>query len=108
MGEREWADAERIVEAFLAAKPASVRRQLMYLVRALQLLPIVRYGRPFTALDAPRRARFLAALQDAPVLLLRRGIWGLRTVAFMGYYGREAAHAAIGYRAHPGGWEARR
>ncbi len=108
LDERGWVEAEAIVESFLAAKPATIRRQLALLVRVLQLLPLLRYGRPFTALDAARRTRFLEALQDAPVLLLRRGIWGLRTVAFMGYYGREAARAAIGYRAKPGGWEARR
>ena len=50
----------------------------------------------------------LETLQDAPVLLLRRGIWGLRTLAFMGYYTRPDAQRAIGYRADPRGWEARR
>ncbi len=108
LDEREWADAEAIVDGFLAAKPAKIQRQLALLVRALQLLALLRYGRPFTALDVARRTRFLEVLQDSPILLLRRGIWGLRTIALMGYYGREAAHAAIGYRADPRGWEVRR
>ena len=47
-------------------------------------------------------------MQDAPLLLLRRGFWGLRTLIFMGYYGRDAARDAIGYRADPRGWEIRR
>ncbi len=107
LDERGWSEADAIVEAFLATKPEGVRRQVVLLVRALQLLPILRWGRPFTALDAGRRSRFLGALQDAPLLLLRRGIWGLRTIAFMGYYGRSAAAAAIGYRADKRGWDAR-
>ncbi len=107
LDEAGWGEAEAICERFLASKPEGVRRQVVLLVRALQLLPILRWGRPFTALDAGRRARFLAALQDAPLLLLRRGIWGLRTIAFMGYYGRAAAAAAIGYRADKRGWDAR-
>ena len=65
-------------------------------------------GRRFSALDVARRTRFLLALQNSPVLLLRRGIWGLRTLVFMGYYGRPEAAALIGYRADARGWEARR
>lgn len=107
MDQGAWADAEAIVEQFLATRPAAVRRQVVLLIRLLDVLPLLRHGRRFTGLDAPRRHRFLEALQDAPLLLIRRGIWGLRTLAFMGYYGRAAASAAVGYRADRRGWEAR-
>lgn len=103
-----WAEAEAIVEAFLAGRPASVRRQLGLLVRLLDLLPLLRYGRRFRALDPARRTRFLEAMQNAPLLVLRRGVWGVRTLAFMAYYARPAAAAGIGYRAAAAGWEARR
>jgi len=108
LDERGWAEAERIVEEALAPRPAGVRRQVGLLIRALDLLPLVRHGRRFTALDAAARLRFLSALQDAPLLLLRRGIWGLRTLAFMGYYARPETAPLIGYRADARGWEARR
>jgi hypothetical protein len=49
----------------------------------------------------------LRAVQDSPVLLLRRGFWGLRTMVYLGYYSRAAAAAEIRYRAHVNGWEAR-
>ncbi len=108
LDEAGWAGAEAVIERFLAARPAGVRRQLTLLVRLLDVLPVLRYGRRFTGLDASRRLRFLEALQDAPVLLLRRGIWGVRTLAFIGYYERPEAQVAIGYRADARGWEARR
>ncbi len=107
LDDRGWAEAEAIVERVLATRPAAVRRQLALLVRLLDLLPLLRHGRRFAALDQARRLRFLEALQDAPLLLLRRGIWGVRTLAFMGYYSRPEAQAAIGYRADARGWEAR-
>jgi hypothetical protein len=47
-------------------------------------------------------------LETARLVLVRRGFWGLRTLILMGYYGRPAAAAAIGYRADPQGWEMRR
>ena len=103
-----WAAAERIVTAFLAGRPAAIRRQVSLLIRILDLLPLLSYGSRFRSLDAGRRLRFLTAMQNAPVLLVRRGVWGLRTLAFMGYYARPESAAAIGYRADARGWEARR
>ncbi len=107
LDEGQWGELEAIVEDYLSRRPAKLRRQLQLFVRVLQLLPLARYGKPFTALDAERRRRFLGAIQDAPVLLVRRGFWGLRTMVYLGYYNRAAAAAEIGYRAHVRGWEAR-
>jgi hypothetical protein len=104
----EWQSLEAIVEDALAGRPTPLCRQLVLLVRMIELVPLLRYGRGFTALDPARRTAVLHLLQGAPLVLLRRGFWGLRTLALMGYYGRPAAAAAIGYRADPRGWEARR
>lgn len=108
LDEPQWLAVERIVEAALAERPAKVRRQLGLLIRAIETLPLLWTGRRFSRLDVARRTRFLLTLQNSPVLLLRRGIWGLRTLVFMGYYGRPEAAALIGYRADPRGWAARR
>lgn len=102
-----WAELEAIVERALAARPAKLRRQLALFVRLLTVAPLLRHGRRFPALDPASQARFLGAMERAPLLLLRRGFWGLRTLVFMGYYGRPAAAATIGYRADARGWDAR-
>ena len=102
-----WAEIDATISGQLAQRPPALRRQLGALLALVQWLPFVRYGRPFTALDTARRTRVLAALERAPLLLLRRGIWGVRTLALLGYYARPAAAQEIGYRADPRGWEAR-
>ena len=107
LNEQEWVALEEIVRDALAPRPPALQRQLILLVRAIQWLAVLRYGSRFTALDADRRQGFLEQLQNAPVLLIRRGIWGLRTLLLMGYYGRAAAAREIGYRADPRGWKAR-
>lgn len=94
-----WGELESTVEDALADRPPEMRRQLRLLLRAVQWLPVLRWGRRFTSLDARRRQRLLAALQDAPLLLARRGFWGLRTLVFMGYYARPSVQREIGYRA---------
>ena len=107
LDEQEWVALEEIVRGALAARPRALQRQFVLLVRAIQWLAVLRYGRRFTALDPRRREQFLEQLQNAPLLLVRRGIWGLRTLLMMGYYGRAAGARAIGYRADPRGWKAR-
>lgn len=102
-----WGALEGIVEQALLLRPPRMRRQLVVFIRAIEWLPLLRYGRRFSRLDTPRRARFLAALQESPLLLLRRGFWGVRTLALMGYYAQPRTAASIGYRADPRGWAAR-
>jgi len=104
----QWDEMAAIVARAVAARPRALQRQLALFFTLLEWLPLLRYGRRLSRLDAGRRARVLDRLQRAPVLLLRRGFWGVRTLILMGYYGRPAAAAAIGYRADPRGWEARR
>lgn len=108
LDEAGWARVEAVVERALRERPPKLRRQLVLFVRLLGVLPLVRYGRPFEGLDEARRTRFLRAVEDARPLLVRRGFWGLRTLVYMGYYGRPEAAAEIGYRASVRGWEARR
>ena len=96
-----------IVEDALADRPPAIRRQLLLFVRVLHWLPVLRYGRRLPSLDRGRRAELLRWLQDSRILAIRRGVWGLRSLVFMGYYGRQEAREEIGYRARPGGWEAR-
>jgi len=107
LDEREWMALEDIVRGALEPRPRALQRQFILLVRMIDWLALLRYGRRFTALDPDRRQRFLERLQNAPLLLVRRGIWGLRTLLLMGYYGRPVTGRAIGYRADPRGWKAR-
>ncbi|UCC83784.1 MAG: hypothetical protein JSW46_02295 [Gemmatimonadota bacterium] len=91
----------------IASRPTpALRRQLRLFLRLVEWLPLFRYGHRFSTLEPGRRARFLASLQNSRVDRIRVGFWGLRTLALLGYYGRAAAAAAIGYHPHARGWEA--
>jgi len=108
LDEKGWLELEQIIGGALEARPPGLRRQLTLFLSVLDVLPIFRYGRTFRGLDPSRRDSFLLGIQDAPLLLFRRGFWGLRTLVFMGYYGREEGRSETGYRADPRGWEAPR
>lgn len=99
-----WAEVERIVEDALAQRPRAMQRQLLVFIRLLDALPLFRWGRTFRRLDHDRRTRFLGGLQRSRLFLFRRGFWGLRTLVYMGYYGRPQAYRAVGYQARLRGW----
>jgi hypothetical protein len=103
-----WHELEALVDGVLASRPAALRRQLRAFIRVLQWLPLLRFGRAFTALDRTRRARFLAGVEASSLTLVRRGFWGLRTLVLTGYYGRAQGALAIGYRPDLRGWGGRR
>jgi hypothetical protein len=104
----EWEELESIVEFALARRPAALRKQIIAFMRLLDLMPLAAHGTRLRKLDPRRRTAFLNALQRSRLLLVRRGVWGLRTLVFMGYYTRSAAARAVGYNAHPRGWLSRR
>ena len=48
-------------------------------------------------LDSSRAERALLWFQEAPMAKIRQGFWGLKTLVFMGYYGRSEVWPEVGY-----------
>lgn len=105
LDEPGWEELEELVEQALQDRPPALLRQLRFFLRAIQWIPVFRYGQKFTSLSAAQRLRVLSYLQDHPVERIRCGFWGLRTLAFLGYYGRPGGVQTTGYGADPRGWE---
>ena len=89
---------EGIVTKAIAARPPALRRQLTLFLNLVQWAPLARYGRPFDRLSAAQQDGVLRWFQDAPIAALRSGFWGVKTLVFMGYYGRPEVGDSIGYR----------
>ena len=106
LDEEGWAEAERIIEKALAPKPAGVKLQIRLFLRALNVLPLVTSGRTLVGLPLERRTAFLERLHSSPLMPLRRGLWGIRTLLFMGYYNQPRIRESIGYAADSWGWTA--
>ena len=108
LSDDEWRAAAAIIGRAIAMRPRGVRRQLGVFVRALDVVALVRHGRGLRALSAAERTALLESLSRSRVLAIRRGVWGVRTLAFMGYYARPEAARAVGYRASAAGWTVQR
>jgi hypothetical protein len=107
LADKEWRDAQAIIARTLAQRPPKVRRQIALFMHVLDVMSFVRNGRALAALPVADAMRLLESLSRSKLLLLRRGVWGVRTLAFLGYYARADAACAIGYRASAAGWSAR-
>ncbi len=108
LDEAGWRRVESIVEGALARRPPRTWRQLRAFLRVLNLLSLPLTGRTMVKLPLARRECFLKGVERSPLSLLRRGLWGVRTLLLMGYYNQESVRRAIGYRARPEGWTALR
>ncbi|MGQ0646446.1 MAG: gluconate 2-dehydrogenase subunit 3 family protein [Gemmatimonadaceae bacterium] len=104
----EWSTLEQLVEHALAKRPERLRRQFVTLLRVIEYLPALSHRRRFSRLGPGARVAVLKKLERSPILLVRRGFWGLRTLVMMGYYAQPEIQTRLGYCAHPDGWSARR
>jgi hypothetical protein len=77
-------------------------------VKVLDSLALLRHGRRLPALDDAKRKSLVESIASSRLLLLRRGVWGLRTLVQMGWYGQPEVQRSLGYRANAAGWEALR
>jgi hypothetical protein len=98
-----WTALETIVDDALKDRPETAR-QLRLFLRIINWSALLRYGRFFTSLDPERRTRHLQYFQNHRIDRFRIGLWGLRTMIFMGYYGQPSTAEEIGYRPSPRGW----
>jgi hypothetical protein len=88
----------RVVDRMLARRPPADQKKIALFLRALERLPILRYGRPFSVLRAEQRARVLAFLASTRISpLLRVGTLGIKTYVLMGYYGSELSWPELSY-----------
>jgi hypothetical protein len=99
LDERSRAEARRIIVGAIASRSAAVQRQLGVFLKVLRYAPVVRYGRLFERLTSDQQDAVLGWFQNAPAPRLRQGFWGVKTLIFMGYYGRPEVGGEIAY--HP-------
>jgi hypothetical protein len=107
LDETGWASFERLLEGAVSSRPAAVARQLRAFLLILELIARVRHGRGLAGLTPREAGGLLEQLAASRLLLLRRGVWGLRTLVLLGYYADDDRARALGYRASPAGWAAR-
>jgi hypothetical protein len=86
-----------IIDRALGDRPEEVRAKFATFLGVLRWAPVLRYLSPFDRLPIRKQDAVLRWFESAPIGLLRQGTWGLKSMVFMGYYGRTEVWEEIGY-----------
>ena len=95
------ADVVGFVSAQIAAMPEFLRLPYGVAMIGFEWLPVLRWGRPFVALDAERRAGWLALWSNAGIGPMRNFVKLIRSCALLAYYDHPALAAALAKPAGP-------
>jgi hypothetical protein len=91
-------EAVAIADRALAQRPERDQRLLKAFLRAVEILPVLRYGRRFSNLERDRQRSFLTFLESTRLVSkFRQGFFGLKTFALLGYYGLERTWGELSY-----------
>lgn len=95
--EHGWDGFFAVIHEALAGQGPVLRAQVALFLLVLRWLPVLRYGATFERLADADKAAFLHWLESHPVRLIRTGFWGLKTLVYMGYYGRREVWPRLHY-----------
>lgn len=90
--------ALQLADSALSERPEADRRLLSTFLRAIELLPVIRYGRTFSRLSRDEQAAVLVWLESNRLTKkFRQGFFGLKTFALLGYYASELSWSELAY-----------
>ncbi len=94
-------EAVKLIDRILASKPKSVISKIKLFLILIEMVSVVRGGRCFKNLSPEKQKKVLNFFFDSPLPLLRKGFWGINTLAKLGVYGQPSVYDEIGYVKRP-------
>jgi len=85
------------VDEELRPRPRLQQFEFKLLLFAIRWMTVPFTLHRFERLPGERQDRWLGFLENAPLTLLRVGIWGLKTLVFLGYYTQDGVLHRIVY-----------
>ena len=94
----QWQTSRTLINNLLSKQATGNRKKLALFLVIIDVISFFTGLRPFRNLPENRQDWLLRKLFDSPVGLLRKGFWGLNTLAKLGVYGDPSLYEEIGYR----------
>jgi len=98
LDEEGTARFKSIITWGISDKAEFVRRSFMFFLFFLKWSTLPFFFRTYDRVSLKWQVRILRMLESFPVRLIRTGIWGLKTLVFMGYYGQVDVAERLGYK----------
>lgn len=89
--------SRELVNRILADKAAAVHCKIALFLFLIDCVSLCCGLRPFARLRPDKQRHVMDLFFDSRVALLRKGFWGVNTLAKLGVYGQPAVYAEIGY-----------
>jgi hypothetical protein len=85
------------IDEELRPRPRLQQLEFKVLLFAIRWMTVPVTLRLFDRLPGARQDRWLHFLENAPLTVVRVGIWGLKTLVFLGYYTQDGVRQRIRY-----------
>ena len=93
--ERERSRA--LVNGLLSSQPVTIVAKIRLFMILIEVFSLITQTKAFDRLAQEDKKKVLQAFFESPVPLLRKGFWGLNTLARLGVYGQASLHQELGY-----------
>jgi len=93
------------IEAQLQKRPVTIQRKFKLFLCVLRWSTLPRHLTRLDKLPAEAQDAALRRFQNSPIVLLRKGFWGLKTLLHLGYYCLPATASRVRYAQQKNGNE---
>jgi len=94
---QEQQELVQIIDDSLSLRAPAVRFQFKLFLTMIRWSSVLRYGKALDRLPPGIQDRMLMQFQESPAARLGAGMWGLKTLIFMGFYGSPKRWKQIHY-----------
>ena len=94
---KEILESEHLVNELLAGKSKTLQLKMALFMWLIDCVSFLLGGSFFSGLSLVKKNLVMHFFFDSPVGLLRKGFWGINTLAKLGVYGQIWSYARINY-----------
>ena len=95
--EEQLKQSSETINSLLQNKPVAIRFKIGLFINIINFLSLVLKFKPFSTLDESSKTEILNKFFDSPIGLMRKGFWGINTLAKIGVYTQHSVYPIIGY-----------
>ena len=89
--------SRELVNNLLSSQPPIILIKIKLFMVMIEVFALITQRNAFGQLTNENRNQVLDAFFGSPISLLRKGFWGLNTLARLGVYGQTTLHEELGY-----------
>lgn len=89
--------SHQLINELLTHQPAAVHFKLALFLLMIDFVSLLRGFHTFKNLREEQQHAVMNSFFDSPLSVLRKGFWGLNTLAKLGVYGQSSVYTEIGY-----------